>query len=107
MVNPKSNTEPYSIRMKVWLFTLMLDLKVFFHSEHRIAQYHNQLTDEIYFYIEKRTLWWWKEVVIKNSVYQQKFGCDEDGMFNNIEKAQHIIKFLRGELRIVKTLRDE
>ena len=94
--------------MNTWLKNLYSKYKQKTKTVYRVAQFHNQLTNEIYFFIEKRgwgTLFMWRTEIIKTELYQQKFGCDKDGMFNKIDNVEHILKFLRGELKLVKTIK--
>lgn len=78
------------------------DIVKFFKREYRLVQYHNPLTNEIYFYIEERLLFWWRTVRVKNEVYQKYYGCDRDGMFNTKENAVKVLKFLKGITKLEK-----
>lgn len=77
-------------------------IKWLFKREYRIVQTRNELTDEQYYFIEKRVLYWWVIEKIKSPVYQHQFGCDSDGMFRSIDSAKYIKRFLEGDLKLVK-----
>lgn len=74
-------------------------------QEYRMVEYINQLTDERYWFIEGRkgsASDWEIEKISENPVYQQSLGCDKDGMFGDANKCRHVLKFLRGELKVIK-----
>lgn len=106
MVKIKDKILYWLVLTKTFIVLVWDNFIHFCKSEYRIAQYHNQLTDEIYFYIEKRTLCFWRTEKINSSVFQKQFGCDKDGMFGQYEKVIPVLRFLRGELKLVKTIRE-
>lgn len=75
-------------------------IKYWFKKEYRLVQYRNPLTEEIYFYIEVKGLFLWREWKIENPVYQEKFGCDKDGMFGLQKSAVAVLKFLNGVSKV-------
>lgn len=70
--------------------------------KYQVVQYTNPLTSEIYFYIEQKYFFRWKEWKIESEVYQQMFGCDRDGMFNKLDNVIKVLKFLKGVTKVEK-----